>query len=128
METKLWAVLLVLATTLLTSSAQLMYKLGVNALDSFSIINIITNYYLIGGILLYVIGGTAMIISFRGGDLTVLYPIFSTGFIWVGFMSTIFLGESMNLFKWLGIFGIVAGITFIGYGSKVKKEAHLETV
>ena len=57
MATKLWAALLVLFTTLLTSSAQLLYKLGSNSLEP-SIIGILTNYYLIGGVLLYVVGGT----------------------------------------------------------------------
>jgi len=128
MQTKLWAVLLVIVTTFLTSSAQLLYKFGVDSLQSFSIFNLITNYYLIGGILLYVVGGTLMIISFRGGDLTVLYPIIATGFIWVSLTSVIFLNEAMNILKWLGIIGIVAGIVFIGYGSKGKEEPYPEVL
>ena len=122
MATKLWAALLVLFTTLLTSSAQLLWKLGSGALRP-DIIAILTNYYLLGGILLYVVGGTLLIISFRGGEVSVLYPIIATSYIWVTFLSTRFLGEAINAFKYIGIASIIIGITSIGYGSnnKVKK-------
>lgn len=117
MATKLWAALLVLFTTLLTSSAQILYKLG-SATLSFNIMSIITNYYLVGGILLYAVGGTLMILSLRGGEVTVLYPIIATSYIWVSWLSIFFLNEKMNVFKWFGVAFIIFGIISIGYGSK----------
>ena len=117
MATKLWAALLVLFTTLLTSSAQILYKLG-SATLTFDIVSILTNYYLIGGIILYAVGGTLMIVSFRGGEVSVLYPIVATSYVWVSFLSIIFLGEVMNVMKWIGIASIIVGIISIGYGSK----------
>ncbi|HJN56968.1 MAG TPA: EamA family transporter [Candidatus Woesearchaeota archaeon] len=117
MTTKLWAMGVVLFCTLLTSTAQIFYKFGSETL-SFDILSIITNVNLIIGILLYVVGGTLLIISLRGGEVTVLYPIFATSYIWVSFLSMYFLNEIMSLFKWAGVFTIIAGIIFIGYGSK----------
>ncbi len=117
MTTKLWAALLVLFTTLLTSSAQLLYKKGADIL-TYDIIGILTNYYIIVGILLYAIGGILIIIAFRGGEVSVLYPIIATSYIWVSLLSIKFLGEIMNLFKWIGIISIILGIALIGYGSK----------
>ena len=117
MATKLWAALLVLFTTLLTSSAQILWKKGSETLV-FSITGVLTNYYLIAGILLYIIGGTLLIISLRGGELSVLYPIIATSYVWVSFLSIKFLGETMNLYKWLGIIAIIAGIASIGFGSR----------
>ena len=117
MATKLWSILLVLFTTLLTSSAQILWKKG-SAILAFDIISIVTNYYLIGGIVLYIIGGTLLIISFRGGDVSVLYPIIAMSYIWVSLLSVRFLGETMNAFKWLGVISIIIGIASIGYGSK----------
>ena len=117
MATKLWAALLVLFTTLLTSSAQLFYKFG-SATVSLNLLELFTNYYLIGGLLLYAVGGTLMIVSFRGGEVSVLYPIIATSYIWVSFLSMFFLGETMNEFKWFGVVIIIAGIALIGYGSK----------
>ncbi len=106
-----------LITTFLTSSAQLLYKYGSETL-TFNIIDLITNYHIIGGLILYAIGGTMMIISFRGGEVSVLYPIIATSYIWVSFLSIIFLGEIMNVFKWIGVITIIAGIVSIGIGSK----------
>ena len=117
MATKLWSILLVLFTTLLTSSAQILWKKG-SAILAFDIISIVTNYYLIGGIVLYIIGGTLLIISFRGGEVSVLYPIIAMSYIWVSLLSVRFLGETMNVFKWLGVISITIGIASIGYGSK----------
>jgi len=117
MATKLWAALLVLFTTLLTSSAQILWKKG-SATLTFDILNILTNYYLIGGLLLYIIGGILIIVSFRGGEVSVLYPIIAMSYIWVSFLSIKFLGEIMNAYKWIGIISIIAGIISIGYGSK----------
>lgn len=117
MSTKPWAIFTVLATTLLTSTAQILWKIGSKTLV-FSIPGLFSNFYIIGGILLYVIGGALLIISFRGGEVSVLYPLIATSYIWVSFLSMKFLGELMNFYKWIGIIGIIAGIVLIGYGSK----------
>jgi len=117
MATKLWAALLVLFTTLLTSSAQILWKKGSAAL-SFNFVSIITNYYIMGGILLYVVGGALIIISFRGGEVSALYPLIATSYVWVSLLSVKFLGEAMNFYKWLGVSSIIIGIACIGYGSK----------
>ena len=117
MGTKLWAVLLVLFTTLLTSSAQILWKKG-SATLTFSIVALLTNYYIIGGLFLYFVGGIFLIISFRGGEVSVLYPIIAISYVWVSFFSIKFLGEAMNNFKWIGITLIIAGIISIGYGGR----------
>ncbi|HLC61337.1 MAG TPA: EamA family transporter [Candidatus Nanoarchaeia archaeon] len=117
MTTKPWAILLILLTTFLTSSAQILYKLSIPSL-TFSIRGILTNYYLIGGLALYGIGAILMIISFRGGEVSVLYPIIATSYVWVSILSIYFLKEQMNIFRWIGVFVIIAGIILIGYGSK----------
>ena len=107
--------------TLLTSIAQILYKLGVDKLE-FDIISIITNYPIIIGIVLYVIGAGLMIISFRGGEVSVLYPIIATSYIWVSLLSSFFFNEIVNIIRWAGIFVIFIGITFVGLGSKKMAE------
>src|SRR3989338_6241240 len=116
MATKLWAMGMVLFCTLLTSTAQLFYKYGAATLE-FNFVSIVTNTNLIIGLILYAVGGTILILSFRGGEVSVLYPIIATSYIWVSFLSIYFLNEEMNLFKWLGVFTIMMGIVLIGYGS-----------
>ena len=123
MKTKLWAIGLVVFCTLLTSTAQLFYKWGAEKLQ-FDLVSIVTNVDLIIGMLLYIVGGTLLIISFRGGEVSVLYPIIATSYIWVSFMAIYFLGETMNAYKWLGVFTIMVGMVLINYGSaKESKEA-----
>lgn len=117
MTTKLWAMGIILFSTFLTSTAQLFYKFAVEKL-SFNILSIITNVNLLVGMALYIVGGILLIISFRGGEVSVLYPIYATSYIWVSFLSIYFLGEAINIFKGLGVFVIIAGIVLIGYGSK----------
>ena len=116
MKTKPWAMGMVLFCTLLTSTAQLFYKFVAERLE-LNFLSIITNLPLLMGMLLYAVGGILLILSFRGGEVSVLYPIIATSYIWVSFLSIYFLNEEMNLFKWVGVFTIMSGIILIGYGS-----------
>ena len=120
MATKLWAMIVMFLLTFMTSTAQILWKLGSEKL-SFDLLSILTNWQIIIGIILYAIAGVLMIISFRGGDVSVLYPIVATSYIWVSFLSIYFLKETMNLFKWAGVLVIFSGIVLIGYGSNEKK-------
>lgn len=117
MKTKFWAILLMLITTVLTSLAQVFYKTGADKL-SFDIMAIITNTPIIVGLVLYAVGAVLMIIALRGGELSVLYPIIATSYIWVGILSFFIFNEALNLLRWLGIFAIFFGVFFIGLGSR----------
>ncbi|MBI2651320.1 hypothetical protein HYX01_02520 [Candidatus Woesearchaeota archaeon] len=127
METKPWAIATVLLCTLLISVAQIFYKLSVKTLD-FNLISAITNINLLIGIALYGIGGILLVLSFKGGEVSVLYPIIATGYIWVSFLSKYFLNEEMNYYKWSGVFIIALGIMIIGLGSKKNKKISLSEV
>ena len=120
MKTKLWAIILMIICTIFTSSAQILYKIGANTL-SFDIISIITNWQIISGVILYGLGAVLVVIALKGGEVTVLYPIITSSYIWVSLGSVHFFGEKMNLFKWIGIFLIIGGIFIITIGEKDKK-------
>ncbi|MDO8740047.1 MAG: EamA family transporter [Candidatus Woesearchaeota archaeon] len=113
MATKAWAIILIFIVTILTSVAQILYKLGVNKIDSFSFYSVITNYILIGGLLVYGIAAILMLIAFKGGDVSVLYPIIAASYIFVGLLSIYFFGDAMNMLKWLGVLSILFGVIFI---------------
>lgn|SRR3989338_927435 len=121
MKTKTWAIILVSASTIFTAIAQLFLKLGTKNL-SLNFMKLITNYYLIGGILIYAVCAVALIIALKNGELSILYPIIALGYVWVSLLSVIFLKENMNIYRWLGIFVIVAGVSFIGYGGNKKRK------
>ena len=113
MKTPLWAVLLMVVCTFFTSSAQIFLKYGSARLPL-----IFWNWPLFAGLSLYGFGAVLLIISLKGGDVTVLYPIVATSYIWVTILSIVFFGEHVGFLKWTGIFSIIMGICFIGWGSK----------
>ncbi|MCB9358382.1 EamA family transporter [Candidatus Woesearchaeota archaeon] len=117
MKTKRWAIVLIIACTVFISIAQLLYKLGSKSL-SFSLDGILFNYLLLGGLFMYGIGAIMMILALKGGEVSVIYPILGTSYVWVVILSWQFLGETINIFKIIGIGMIIAGVTFIGRGSK----------
>lgn len=119
MKTKPWAIILMVVVTFFTSFAQILYKIGVGILE-FNFFSIITNYYIIIGILIYFIGGVLLVICLKYGELSVLYPIIATSYIWVGLLSIYFFNESLNFFKWMGIITITLGVIFVSIGSKEK--------
>ena|SRR3989338_5124305 len=117
MRTKIWAIGLMVMTTALTSSAQIFYKLGANRLE-FDILALLTNYHIAIGICLYAIGSVLMITAFKGGELSVLYPIIATSYIWVGLISWYWFSESLDLLRWSGIIFIFFGVMLVGIGSR----------
>lgn len=119
-ETKSWAIALVFLCTFVTSAAQIFLKFGSKTLK-FDLISMITNYNLIAGICLYGVGAVLLIIAFFGGEVTVIYPIFATSYIWVLFLSYWFLGESLNVAKIAAIVLIIIGIFFVTRTTKLVK-------
>ncbi len=113
--------------TLLTTGAQLLYKPGMDMLVLSPLLSlpfrILTNWLLVGGLSLYVLGAFLMIHSFRGGEVSTLYPIFSTSYVWVALASWAFLGESLPIVKLGGILIIIAGVTLLAMGSKKNKSS-----
>ncbi len=55
--------------------------------------------------------------ALRSEELSVIYPLVSTSYIWITLFSVIYLHEKMNAWKWISITGIVIGVILIGVGS-----------
>ena len=117
MATKTFAIIMMVFCTALTSFAQVFYKKG-SALLSFNLLELITNYNLIIGLIMYATAAVIMIIAFKYGEVTVLYPIVTLSYVWVSLLSVYYFNEVMNFYKWLGVLIIIIGIIFIGFGGK----------
>jgi len=74
----------------------------------------------IGGYVLYGIGAILMIIAFKFGDLSVLHPMLSVGFILAIVWGRIILEEQVTFHKLAGIAIIIDGMIFLGLGGKQK--------
>jgi len=116
MTTELWAVALVLMGAVFGSFGSLYFKMGSDSLSR-NLKELRRNYKLFYGFILYGISSIFYMISLKGGELSVLYPLCSTSYMWIAILSIKFLGEKMNLYKWLGILVIIFGISLIGLGS-----------
>jgi drug/metabolite transporter (DMT)-like permease len=139
-----YAIFLMFLTTVLTSTAQILYKFGINNVTDIASlpftsrsmtierlnpgffmgtthISYIAVALILTGLLLYAIGAVVMITALKHGEVSVLYPIIATSYIWVSIGSSVFFDEVMNLWKWAGVFAIVMGVFVISYGSKNKE-------
>jgi multidrug transporter EmrE-like cation transporter len=81
-------------------------------------IALLTNLPLIAGYALYGINTVMMVMAFREGELSVLYPILALTYVWVTVASYIRLHESPNLFKNIGVTAIILGVIVIGRAGK----------
>ena len=116
MKTQLWAIGLVLLACLIGSFGALFLKLASKEF-SFNIKKIILDKFIYLGVLFYAAGTILFIPALKGGELSVLYPLVSTSYIWVCLLSMKFLKEKMNPLKWIGIAIIILGVIFMGLGS-----------
>ena len=117
MATKMWAVGLVLLCALMTGFAQLFFKIGADQLPLLFI-----NWPIVIGLTLFAIEAIIFMLAYKGGDVSVLFPVFATSYIWVSLLSKYWLNEPLNVYKWIGIFIIVLGISIIGKGSQISEQ------
>lgn len=94
-------IFLMLISAFLTAEGQLLWKLS---LQKGSI------YFLIFGFALYGIGALSMIISFKFGELSVLYPLMCISYIFAIINGYIFLEETIDISKLIGVLLIMAGV------------------
>lgn len=113
MTTSLWAIALAVFVSIIGTIAALFVKLGAKEF-TFNPLKLIRNYKLVFGFLLYGVSTSLFIIALKGGDLSVLFPLLSLGYIWIGFVSIKFLGERITASKWAGMAFILIGVSLIG--------------
>ncbi|NUN01165.1 MAG: EamA family transporter, partial [Bryobacteraceae bacterium] len=73
-----------------------------------------TNAPLLAGLSLYGISTLLLVLALREGELSLLYPVISLTYAWVTVLSVFWLGETLNVFKVVGILIIVSGVAMLG--------------
>jgi drug/metabolite transporter (DMT)-like permease len=114
--TEMWAVGLILVAAFMGSFGSVYLKKGANNLHRNPLL-ILKNWDLLKGFAIYGPSTILYVIGIRGGELSVLFPMVSTGYVWTCFLSVKMLGERMNTIKWAGITLIILGVSLIGMGS-----------
>ncbi|RMF56013.1 hypothetical protein D6745_00550 [Candidatus Woesearchaeota archaeon] len=110
--TKTGAIIIVLFCAFLGAGGQIFFKLASENLN-FNIISWLTNYKLIIGLFLYGIATVLFVYTLKFGEVSLLYPIIATSYIWVSIFAVLFLGEHMSIYKWLGILMIISGVSLV---------------
>ena len=100
--------------TIFTAAGQIFYKFAANTINSLNI-SIIFNPFLIVGLAFYAIGLIFLILAFKNGEVSIMYPILALSYVWVSILSPIFFTtDSMTPTNWVGIAFIVVGVSFVG--------------
>jgi len=74
------------------------------------------NIRLAAGVALYLGSTVFYILGIKGGQLSVLYPMVSLGYIWTLLWSRLFFKEAFSTQKLVGLCLILVGVVFVGLG------------
>lgn len=110
------SVILAIICTLLVAIGQIAMKVGVGKMT----FNILTafNYPLIIGLVLYGAGSLFLMFSLKYGNLSLVHPLMSLGFVWASIFAYMYLNEQFTAIKIIGITFVLFGTTFIMKGDK----------
>lgn len=101
--------LVVMGCAVLGAIAQILLKQGTRAGSLASYLN----GYVFAGLLLYGLSMVIYLWVLPKGEVSILYPLIATSYIWVALLSLIVLKEHFTLAKGLGSLAIVFGVWVI---------------
>jgi drug/metabolite transporter (DMT)-like permease len=107
--------LLVFAASVVGSFGAVFLKLGAARLDG-TILSFI-NSRLALGVALFLGSSVFYALGIRGGQLSVLYPMVSLGYIWTLLWARLFFNEAFTREKFAGLGLILLGVALVGMGS-----------
>ena len=76
------------------------------------------NVRLAAGAGMYLLSTCFFIVALQKGELSVLFPLVSLGYVWTMLWSRLFFKEPLTRYKFLGLFLILVGVSFIGMGNR----------
>ena len=69
------------------------------------------------GVALFGLSLLLYVIVLQRIDISVAYPLSSISYLITTMLSVRYLGEKMNVWKWIALFGVMLGVTLIAIGS-----------
>jgi multidrug transporter EmrE-like cation transporter len=75
-----------------------------------------TNWKLAFGLSLYLVSTVFFIKGISHGEISVLFPLVSLGYVWTTLWSKLFFGESMTRVKFAGLGLILTGCALLNIG------------
>ncbi|WP_232057777.1 EamA family transporter [Listeria sp. PSOL-1] len=104
-------IVLMVCSAFCTSCGQAFWKLAENGLAS-------PELYI--GFVFYGAGAILMIVAFHFGELSVLHPLLSIGYVFAIFIGAFVLGENLTTKQLIGNCLIIAGAICLGFSGRRK--------
>jgi uncharacterized membrane protein len=81
-----------------------------------SSLNLLRSPWMIGGLLIYFLATVYWVYLLSKYEYSYIYPLTSMVYL-ISFIFAIFVfKENVNIYRWLGVFLIIAGVIFINHG------------
>ncbi len=119
----MFALCLVMVCILFGAIGQILMKAGmiqigeIKSIDGFININtlfcILTNVYILSGLLLYAISAILWLGALSTLDVSYMYPLLSLAYVITAILAFVLLKESITLLRWVGIAFVVVGCFMI---------------
>ncbi|MBI5864656.1 MAG: hypothetical protein HZB38_09135 [Planctomycetes bacterium] len=114
MRTPLQSIVLFVAASLLGALGQFLYKSGADRTTE-RWASYVINPRILGGIVCYVAVMVCFVAAFkRGGELSVLYPVYATTFIWAALIAYFAYGTPIRAANVGGMVLLIAGMYLMG--------------
>lgn len=117
MKTPLSSILLVLFGSFIGSFGTIFLKAGADKLER-SFMGLITNWRLPLGIVIYLMSFSMYTVAVKTGELTILYPMVSLGYLWTLIWSRLIFKEPLTKNKFIGIGMILFGVVILNLGNR----------
>ncbi len=79
--------------------------------------SLLQNWQLAAGVFFFGVSSIFFVLGLREGELSVLYPMVSLGYIWTLFWSRLFFGERLTGMKFAALGLILIGVVMVGFGT-----------
>ncbi len=110
------AILVMVFCTLLLTLGQFAWKIGVEFIDPSVWISFL-NIYMITGIVLYGISSVLVLYALKYGELSILYPILATSYVWVSILAPMIFNEALHVLNVVGVLSVLVGVSLLGMGA-----------
>lgn len=117
MTTPLKSILLVLTASFIGSFGAVFLKAGAGRLHR-DLRTLLFNWRLAAGVGMYVLSLVFYMAGIREGELSILYPMVSLGYLWTMLWSKLFFHEPISRKKVAGLVLILAGIVMLNAGNR----------
>jgi len=114
MQTPPFSIVCFVVAALLGALGQFLYKSGTEHADG-TIVGYLINARILGGVFCYVAVMVLFVAGFRrGGELTVLYPIYASTFIWAALIALAAYGTQITATNIAGMLLLILGMYMMG--------------